>query len=90
MNWRPKDWKNPYIQIASDFWDDTATFKEAVTTSQVFETGADAMLQRLKPLLTTIHAQLCGVRMEHGKTPWYSALDKSIDDISQILGKVNQ
>lgn len=79
MNWRPEDWKNPYYGHST--WD------TQLKTQGLFEDGADAMLVVLRPLLTTIHAQLCGVRMEKGKTSWYSALDKSIDNISQILNK---
>ena len=85
MKWRSKGWQtlkaknHPLHCFAPD-----------ACIGQAFEAGADALLETLKLLLTIIHAQLCGVRIEKGKTSWYSALDKSIDDISQILGKVNQ
>lgn len=53
---------------------------------KVYEAGADAILKELKPLLTKIHVQLCGVRMKEGKTSWYSALDASIDNLKAVLG----
>ena len=51
-----------------------------------FEAGADAMLEVIKPSLETIYAQLCGIRMKEEETPWYSALDASIDNLKKILG----
>ena len=81
MNWRTEDWVNPYKVRPNN------PSRESIAWYYGFEEGADAMLKSLKPLLTTIHAQLCGIRMKEGKTSWYSALDSSIDSISKILSK---
>ena len=51
-----------------------------------YEAGADAMLEGLKGLHQTIYAQLRGVRIERGKTTWYSMLDNNIDALKKILG----
>jgi len=36
-------------------------------------------------LLRRIYAQLCGVRMEKGRTEYYSALDDSIDRVRAAI-----
>ena len=47
------------------------------------------MLKALKPLLNTIYAQLCGIRIEKGQTSYYCALDSSIDKLKALLEEVN-
>ena len=79
-NWRPPDWKGMpkcvrFSVIEPDF-----------LAKEVYEAGADGILEALKPRLETIYAQLNGIRMKEGKTSWYSALDASIDELKQILG----
>ena len=78
MSWRPMEG-----------WDETKA-KNAGTAkremgiefsdfSPIYEAGANAMLKALKPQLRTIYSLLCGIRIEKGKTEWYSALDTNID-----------
>ena len=75
MNWRPDNWdkvvEGKYMHYGGD--------------RTICETGADEILEALKPRLEIIYAQLNGIRMKEGKTSWYSALDASIDELKGIL-----
>jgi len=88
--WRPKEgWNNPHTPMQDTPFVDLADahFRQVSDGKYTaYEDGADAMLRNVIPLLTTIHAQLCGVRITGGKTPWHSALDDSIDKLKAILG----
>jgi len=85
MNWRPEGLKNPFPDKHTHYYEIEEPCECCLYDG--FEAGADAILEALKPLLTTIHAQLCGIRMREGKASWYSALDNSIDSIGRILNK---
>ena len=79
MKWRPNNW-------------DATKVLEGVNMSNVSfshryacEAGADAILEAVTPQLETIYSQLCGWRIEIGRTLWYSALDMSIDFLKKLL-----
>ena len=81
-HYRPVDW----IKDRNMFFERTQPIAPHHKTRQKdYETGADAVLETLTPILETIYAQLNGVRMKEGKTSWYSALDASIDALKGIL-----
>jgi len=79
MKWRPKEgWDT--AEIAK-----TANLRPAWGIGAAIEAGADALLDDLMPVLETVYAQLCGIKMKNGKTTYYSALDSSIDKLKEII-----
>ena len=73
MSWRPPNWKKyGWVVLPKPEQD-------------AYEAGADAMLEAQFPLLRQVYAQLCGVRLQQGKTDYYSALDESIDKLKQMI-----
>lgn len=81
MSYRPPNW-----EYGGGFQDEVnGRFLNNYITD-AYEAGADAMLEAQTPLLKTVYAQLCGLRMEKGKTHYYSGLDESIDKLRDILG----
>lgn len=93
MNWRPEGWYNPYITTTGGVYTEEPWHR-------VYEAGADAYGEALKPLLGTIYAQLVDIRIneiiyaqllgigiKEGGTSWCSDLDSSIDKLGVILGR---
>lgn len=84
MSWRPEGLEKwDAREIASHVVYDPQDPQIAMLL--MIEAGADAMLEVLNPLLTQIYAQLCGARIQMGKTDWYSTLDDSIDRLKSVL-----
>lgn len=59
-------------------------YDDAFTKTEVFEAGADAMLEALRPLLSTIQEELCLWAMKEPVS--LPSLDDSIDKLAAILG----
>ena len=51
MNWRPEGWQNPHL--LAWFGDDSYT-EERKATRDVYEAGADAMLQAVIPMFMSL------------------------------------
>ncbi len=82
MNYRPDNWETLYQEACQ-----RERLEDSSPTKTTFEAGADAMLAALKPLLTTIYAQLWGARAGMGiPLSQESVLDHSINSIKKILG----
>ncbi len=82
MDYRPDNWETLY-QAACQ----REHLEDVSLTRTTFETGADAMLAALKPLLVTIYAQLAGTRVRMGvPLSQECVLDRSINSIKRILG----
>ena len=91
MSWRPEGWDKCSCDGCEMRNEDEYGLVCDLTCGQHTawlnkEAGADAMLRSLEELHKTIYAQLRGVRIEHGKTSYYSSLDATIDKLKAVLG----
>ena len=76
-SWRPKDWRNHFSKRREE--------DGIFSRHELFEAGADALLEALMPLLRTAHEQLLGKRAMMPVEPGYSELDACIDRLGEIL-----